>query len=78
MDFNKQTNTNRAVEWAYYKKDRTGSFATLLCRAWEVADFENRARLEAAYPLLFGAANAWWINEDPDLYIDKLLQEDRK
>lgn len=74
MDFRQKTNTNRAVEWAYYKLGRTGSFATLICRAWEVADMENRARLEEAFPLLFGAANMWWLNKDPDDYLRKLLE----
>ena len=78
MDTEKETLTNREIEWAYYKLGRSGSFATALCRAWELADFENKSRLEVAYPLLFGAANLYMLSEDPDEFIQELLLKKRK
>ena len=73
MDFEKETPTNNAKTWAYYKMGQTGSFATMLCRAWELGDLENKARLEAAFPLLFGTAIIWSYTADPDEYLEEIL-----
>lgn len=76
--FYKETQTNREIEWAYYKTGAAGSFVNAVCRAWELADLENRRRLELAFPRLFGAARAWAYSEDPDQYIKDLLNERNK
>lgn len=73
--FYKETNTNREVEWAYYKIGEAGSFVTALCKAWELGDLENRRRLELAFPRLFTAARIWATCDDPDNYIEELLQQ---
>lgn len=54
--FNEETATNNEKTWAFYKMGTTGSFATNLCHAFEQADLNNRARLKAAFPLLFKTA----------------------
>lgn len=78
MDYEKifynETPTNTPKTWAYYKQGTTGSFATTLCHAWELADLENRRRLELAFPRLFNAAHAWAYSENPDEYLQKLEQ----
>lgn len=70
--FMEETPTNNEKEWAYYKAGTSGSFATALCRAYELADLKNRHRLELAYPRLFGAAKAWMYSDNPDDFLKKL------
>ncbi len=78
MDYEKifyaDSNTDREVEWAYYKRGTAGSFATALCRAWELGDLENQRRLELAFPHLFHAAKAWMYSDNPDEFIEELLK----
>ena len=76
MDFEKETPTNNEKTWAYYKCGRSGSFATVLCRAWELGDLDNKARLEAAFPRLFGTALIWMYSDHPDEFIEKILDKE--
>lgn len=72
--FDEETNTNRAVEWAYYKRGKAGSFATALCKAWELGDLENQRRLELAFPRLFSAAKSWMYSDNPEEFIEEILK----
>lgn len=72
--FYKETPTNNEKTWAYYIKGQTGAFATALCRAYELADCDNRIRLASAFPLLFITAHAWRISNNPDAYLKQILK----
>jgi len=78
MDYEKifyaDSNTDREVEWAYYKRGTSGSFVAALCRAWELGDLENQRRIELAFPRLFNAARIWMYSDNPDQYIEELLK----
>ena len=81
MDYDKifyqKTPTNREVEWAYYMTGTAGSFVNALCRAYEMADLNNRRRLELAFPYLFGAAHIYMTTDEPEAFIKRLLKEDK-
>lgn len=51
--FNEETPTNNNNTWGYYLEHTTGSFATALCRAYELADADNKLRLRLAFPFVF-------------------------
>lgn len=79
MDYEKifyeETPTNNEKTWAFYKYGQTGSFATALCHAYELADLNNRRRLELAFPRLFNTARSWMYSENPDEYLKSVLDE---
>lgn len=72
--FYRETNTNREKEWAFFKMNKSGAFASTLCRAYELADSENKRRLELAFPRLFGAARSWFYSENPDQFLQMILK----
>lgn len=72
--FYKESPTNTSKTWAYFKQGSTGSFATTLCHAWELADFENRRRLELAFPRLFNTARSWAYSDNPDEYLERIIK----
>jgi hypothetical protein len=72
--FLEETPTNNRKTWAYYKLSSTGSFATALCRAWELADNDNRKRLKFAYPRLFGIADTWERANKPKEFLEDILR----
>lgn len=78
MDYEKifynETPTNTLKTWAYFKYGSTGSFATALCRAWELADLDNRRRLQLAFPRLFNTAFSWEWAENPDEYLKEITK----
>ena len=78
MDYEKifynETPTNTPKTWAYFKNGSTGSFATALCHAWELADLDNRRRLELAFPRLFNTARSWSYSDNPDEYLEKIIK----
>lgn len=80
MDYEKifyqETRTNRRIEWAYYKAGMAGSFVKALCRAYELGDLQNRHRLELAFPLLFSAAREWYYSDNPDKYLQDLINDE--
>lgn len=73
--FYAETNTNNEKGWAYYKKGASGSFATALCRAYELGDTNNRHRLELAFPRLFQTARSWFYSENPDDFLNEVLNK---
>mgnify|MGYP006913557725 CR=1 FL=1 len=72
--FDKETPTNTPKTWAYFKYGSTGSFAIALCRAWELADLDNRRRLELAFPRLFNTALSRERAENPGEYLIKIMK----
>lgn len=78
MDYEKifyeETATNNEKTWASYKMGTTGSFATTLCKAYELADLKNKRRLELAFPRLFSTAIAWFYSETPDKFLMDILK----
>lgn len=80
MDYEKifyeKTPTNHEKTWAYYKRGSTGSFATALCHVYELADLNNKRRLELAFPRLFNTARSWMYSENPDQFLKEILVTD--
>lgn len=76
--FYEETATNNRKTWAYFKYGQTGSFATALCHAYELADLDNRHRLELAFPRLFNTARSWMYSDNPDKYLKDILNEGYK
>lgn len=76
--FYKETATNNRKTWAYFKYGQTGSFATALCHAYELADLDNRRRLDMAFPRLFNTARTWMYSDNPDGYLKDILNEGDK
>ena len=78
MDYEKifyeETPTNNEKTWAYYKLGSTGSFATALCKAYELSDLNNKRRLELAFPRLFSTARTWMYSENPDKFLTDVLK----
>lgn len=75
-ELDERTPTNTEKGWAYYKRGVSGSFLTAICRAWEQADSQNRARLQHAFPRLFFTAMVWEACDDPDDYLRSVLEKD--
>lgn len=75
-ELDKRTPTNTEKGWAYYKMGVSGSFLTAICRAWECADTQNRARLLTAFPRLFFTAMVWESCDDPDKYLRAVLEKE--
>ena len=72
--FHEETPTNHKKTWAYYKIGSSGSFATALCHAYELADFNNKRRMELAFPRLFNTARSWMCSERPEEFLKEILE----
>lgn len=74
MDYEKIFDEETPTNTPKFKYGSTGSFATALCRAWELADLDNRRRLQLAFPRLFNTAFSWEWAKNPDEYLAEIIK----